>query len=584
MSTFGELGLGDVLTATLDAVGYEAPSPIQAETIPLLLSGRDVLGIAQTGTGKTAAFALPILERADITKRKPQALVIAPTRELAIQVAEAFKRYAAKLPGFHVLPVYGGQSYVLQLSALKRGVHVVVGTPGRLIDHIERGTLDLSELTHLVLDEADEMLRMGFIDDVEKILQKTPESRQTALFSATMPSQIRRIAQTYLKTPAEVTIAAKTTTATTIRQRFWMVAGSSKLDALTRILEAEKFEGILIFVRTKAATVELAERLSARGFEAAPLNGDMDQRMRERVVQRLKSGALDIVIATDVAARGLDVERVSHVINFDIPTDTESYIHRIGRTGRAGRQGDAILFVAPRERHLLRAIERATRQPVQPMMLPSVSDVNEQRVRRFKERIDEVIANADLAVFRELLDGYVAEKDIAPIEVAAALARIVHGDAAFLMEGRDEPPPQERPYETPRPPPAEEMDTYRLEVGRAHGATPTNIVGALANELRMRSQFIGKITMHDEHSFVELPVGMPERVFRKLGEIRIAGQELRAQIVGDHRNGPPARRDDAPARRNDREGPPARRESRDGPPPRREDGPPRRPRPKHRKK
>lgn len=564
MSAFGDLGLGEALTKTLDAVGYEAPSPIQAATIPLILDGRDVLGIAQTGTGKTAAFALPILERVKIAQRKPQALVIAPTRELAIQVAEAFKRYSEKLPGFHVLPVYGGQSYTVQLAALKRGVHVVVGTPGRVIDHIDRGTLDLSALTHMVLDEADEMLRMGFIDDVEKILQKTPDSRQTALFSATMPPQIRRIAQTYLKDPAEVTIAAKTQSATTIRQRFWMVSGSTKLDALTRILEAEPFEGMLIFVRTKAATVELAERLEARGFEAAPLNGDMDQRARERVVARLKQGSLDIVIATDVAARGLDVERVSHVINFDIPTDTESYIHRIGRTGRAGREGDAILFVSPRERHLLRAIERATRHPVTPMMLPTISDVNEQRVRRFKERIDEVMASADLSVFRELLDGYVSERDIAPIEVAAALARIVHGDASFMMEGRDDPPfkPEQRGFRDrgPRDQRGEggergdreprgggsggAMDLFRLEVGSSHGATPTNIVGALANELRMRSQYIGKITIHDEHSLVELPTGMPEKVFRKLAQIRVSGRELGATRIDGRSDSRPA-----PARR-----------------------------------
>lgn len=347
---FADLGLSDAVMQAVTKVGYETPSPIQAATIPALLAGRDVLGQAQTGTGKTAAFALPLLTRTALTQTKPQVLVLAPTRELAIQVAEAFQRYAAAISGFRVLPVYGGQSYGQQLAALKRGVHVVVGTPGRVIDHLERGTLDLSELKTLVLDEADEMLRMGFIEDVEAVLQKLPVSRQVALFSATMPPQIRRIAQTYLHDPIEVTIATKTTTAANIRQRYWWVSGLHKLDALTRILEVETFDAMIIFVRTKAATEELAEKLQARGLAAAAINGDMQQMQRERTIHQLKDGKLDILVATDVAARGLDVERISHVLNYDIPYDVESYVHRIGRTGRAGRSGEAILFVTPREK------------------------------------------------------------------------------------------------------------------------------------------------------------------------------------------------------------------------------------------
>ena len=397
-TTFADLGLPAPLLKALNDVGYETPSPIQAQTIPPLLQGKDVLGQAQTGTGKTAAFALPVLARIDLQNRVPQVLVLAPTRELAIQVAEAFQKYAAHLRDFHVLPIYGGQDYGPQLHALRRGVHVVVGTPGRVIDHMDRGTLKLDALRCLVLDEADEMLRMGFIEDVEKVLKNTPPTRQVALFSATMPAPIRRIAQTYLKSPVEVTIRSKTSTVANTRQRFWMAGGGvSKLDALTRILEAEPFDGMLVFVRTKQETAELAGRLEARGFGAAPLSGDIEQKMRERTVNRLKSGELDIIVATDVAARGLDVERISHVINYDVPTDTESYVHRIGRTGRAGRSGEAILFVTPRERHMLRIIERATRQSIAAMELPSAAAVNEQRMTRLQDRIGEILGNAEIA-------------------------------------------------------------------------------------------------------------------------------------------------------------------------------------------
>ncbi len=430
---FSDLGLPEPLLAALRDVGYETPSPIQAATIPPLLEGRDLLGQAQTGTGKTAAFALPALARLEAAPGKLQVLVLAPTRELAIQVAEAFQKYAHHVPGFQILPIYGGQGYGPQLHALRRGVHVVVGTPGRVIDHLERGTLDLSGLRMLVLDEADEMLRMGFIDDVEAVLKKTPDTRQVALFSATMPAPIKRIAQTYLRAPVEIAIKAQTTTAASIRQRYWMVSGTNKLDALTRIMEAEPFEAMIVFARTKLGTEELAEKLSARGFAAAAINGDVEQKTRERTIQRLKDGDIDVLVATDVAARGLDVERISHVLNYDIPYDTESYVHRIGRTGRAGRSGEAILFVAPRERGMLGAIERATRQKIEPMALPSVDAVNERRVAKFLDRIDGALAGDDLSVFRDLVERYEREKNVPAVEIAAALARLVQGKTPLLL-------------------------------------------------------------------------------------------------------------------------------------------------------
>ncbi|MBN8481619.1 MAG: DEAD/DEAH box helicase, partial [Xanthomonadales bacterium] len=438
-TTFRELALAEPLQRALVDVGYESPSPIQAETIPHLLAGRDVLGQAQTGTGKTAAFALPVLHAIDLARSKPQALVLAPTRELAIQVAEAFQRYATHMPGFHVLPIYGGQAYGPQLAGLRRGVHVVVGTPGRVIDHLERGSLDLSQLTTLVLDEADEMLRMGFIDHVEAVLAKTPPTRRIALFSATMPAPIRRIANAHLRDPVEITIKSKTTTAAKTRQRYWLVSGMHKLDALTRILEAEPFDAMIVFARTKQATEELAERLQARGLAAAAINGDIAQPVRERTIQQLKDGKLDILVATDVAARGLDVERISHVLNYDIPYDTESYVHRIGRTGRAGREGEAILFVTPRERGMLRAIERATRQPIEPMELPSVETVNDRRVTRFKDRISAALAAPDLGVFRTIIEQYEREHDVPAIEIATALARVAHGDTPLLLASAPKP-------------------------------------------------------------------------------------------------------------------------------------------------
>jgi ATP-dependent RNA helicase DeaD len=568
-STFRDLGLSDALLTTLNDVGYETPSPIQSATIPPLLAGRDVLGQAQTGTGKTAAFALPILSRLALEKSKPQALVLAPTRELAIQVAEAFQRYASRLPGFHVLPIYGGQSYGPQLSGLKRGVHVVVGTPGRVIDHLERGSLDLSQLTTLVLDEADEMLRMGFIDDVEAVLKKTPPTRQIALFSATMPAPIKRIAQQHLRNPVEIAIKAKTTTAANIRQRYWYVSGMQKLDALTRILEVEPFEAMLVFMRTKQTTEELAQKLQARGFAAAAINGDVIQAQRERTIQQLKDGQIDILVATDVAARGLDVERISHVLNFDIPTDTEAYVHRIGRTGRAGRSGEAILFVAPREKRMLQAIERATRQPIAEMQLPTVQAVNEQRIVKFKKRIADALAADELGAFRRLIEQFEQETNVPAVEIAAALARLLQGktplllppaeartfDKSFDRQAHDKrtparsferetssgaPPARgaKRPFDADggaprarrdeRPRAAEQgFETFRVEVGSAHGVQPKNLVGAIANEAGIDSKHIGRIDIREDHSLIDLPDTLPVEIFRHLKKVWVSGQQLR---------------------------------------------------------
>jgi ATP-dependent RNA helicase DeaD len=546
-ATFADLGLSDAVLAALADVGYEAPSPIQAQTIPALVTGSDLLGQAETGTGKTAAFALPILTRIDTAQRRTQALVLTPTRELAIQVAEAFQRYAGHIKGFHVLPIYGGQSYQPQLASLRRGAHVVVGTPGRVMDHLKRGTLDLGALATLVLDEADEMLAMGFIDDVEWILEQTPAGRQVALFSATLPPPIRRIAERHQKDPVAITIKGKTGTAANVRQRFWVVSGVHKLDALTRILEAEPFDGMLVFVRTKQSTVELAERLEARGFAAAPLNGDMAQKERERTVARLKNGQLDILVATDVAARGLDVERVDHVVNYDIPYDSESYVHRIGRTGRAGRSGEAILFVTPRERNMLRTIERATRQTLEQMQLPTVTDVNERRVAKFMQRITDALEGKDTLGYRALIEQYEREHNVPAVEVAAALASLLQGKKPLLLEPRHEPPP--RPLEdapprarpTPRGgpdsrPPVKrkrrddggpDMETFRIEVGHAHGVKPGNVIGAIANEAGLEGRYIGRLDIRDDHSFIELPTGMPKEIFQTLKKTRVAGQPLR---------------------------------------------------------
>ncbi len=594
---FADLGLPEPLLRALADVGYESPSPIQAATIPPLMAGRDMIGQAQTGTGKTAAFALPVLARIDPRQSKPQALVLAPTRELAIQVAEAFQKYARHLPRFQVLPIYGGQSYYPQLQALKRGVQVIVGTPGRVIDHLNRGSLDLSELRCLVLDEADEMLRMGFIDDVETVLKKTPANRQVALFSATMPTQIKRIAQTYLRDPVEVAIKSKTSTTTNTRQRYWMVSGVHKLDALTRILEAEPFDAMIVFARTKLGTEELAGKLAARGISAAAINGDIAQAQREKTIQQLKDGRIDVLVATDVAARGLDVDRVSHVLNYDIPYDTESYVHRIGRTGRAGREGQAILFVTPRERGMLRAIERATRQPIEAMELPTIETVNEQRVSKFLERIEEALGSEDLALFRDLVERYEREHNVPAVEIAAALAKLAQGGQPLLLSAppkarheksfdrterteRNERKAPHRPHrqaqESPGFPPSHRaapvhanraehrfeedrpaarpprdpapagpgqpeagtqaevgMETFRIEVGHVHGVKPGNIVGAIANEAELESRYIGRIDIRDDHSLVDLPEGMPRELLEYLKRVRVAGRPLHITRAAD---------------------------------------------------
>ncbi|MFT7688786.1 MAG: ATP-dependent RNA helicase DeaD, partial [Candidatus Azotimanducaceae bacterium] len=433
VTQFSDLNLPENILKALTAVGYETPSPIQAQTIPSLLEGADVLGHAPTGTGKTAAFALPLLSRLDMSNKQVQIMILAPTRELAIQVSEALSKYAAFIKGFNVLPIYGGQPYSGQIHQLKRGVQAVVGTPGRVMDHMRKGTLKLDGLQALVLDEADEMLRMGFIDDVEWILEQTPEKRQIALFSATMPTAIKKIAQRYLNNPVEIKVKTKTATADTIRQRYWLVSHLHKLDALTRILEVEPFDAMLMFVRTKTATVELAEKLKARGYSVAPLNGDIVQKQREQTVEKLKSGALDIIVATDVAARGLDVSRISHVINYDIPYDTETYIHRIGRTGRAGREGDAILFVAPREQRMLKAIERATNKPIDKLELPTTEMVNNKRIAIFKQSITDTVAAGDLDFVQNILAQYEQEHDTPAIEVAAALAKMFLGDKSLIL-------------------------------------------------------------------------------------------------------------------------------------------------------
>jgi ATP-dependent RNA helicase DeaD len=681
ITRFSDLALAAPVLKAIEEVGYESPSPIQAQAIPPLLAGRDLLGVAQTGTGKTAAFALPLLSRLDLALRQPQVLVLAPTRELAIQVAEAMQTYARHLPGFHIVPIYGGQSMEPQLRQLKRGVHVVVGTPGRVQDHLRRGTLALDRLQAVVLDEADEMLRMGFIDDVEDILRRAPAGRQVALFSATMPEPIRRVAQTHLRDPVEVRIKAKTTTVTTIRQRYWQVSGTHKLDALTRILEVEDFNALLIFVRTKVATEELAEKLEARGYACGALNGDMNQAAREKTVERLKSGALDIVVATDVAARGLDVERISHVVNYDIPYDTEAYVHRIGRTGRAGRKGEAILFVAPRERRMLAAIERATKQPITPMQLPSRADIAGRRIEQFKQLISDTLDGQELGYFEELIEGYQAERNIGLAEIAAALAYLAQRERPLLAElpvemaapepvrppsaraadrpRREKParaearkgkqPPGDRPAPSPIGPQAgkardhdkparrDGVDTrressrraagevqprrdrdevraprdrtapprphevrretgestrerrrsapepaaaaaargerretpapraprpdlkdptvrarrperagaqhggdadagqvrYRLEVGSSHGAEARHIVGAIANEAGLDSRYIGRLTIHEGHSTVDLPAGMPQDIFQHLKKVRVRGRPLRLSVLGE---------------------------------------------------
>ncbi|EDL58244.1 DEAD/DEAH box helicase [Gimesia maris] len=583
---FTDLELCQPILDVLVELGYDTPTPIQAQTIPHLLEGRDLVGQAQTGTGKTAAFALPLLSKIDLELRAPQVLVLAPTRELAIQVGESFKEYGSQLKGLQVLPIYGGADFKGQLQPLKRGVHVVVGTPGRVMDHMRRGTLKLDNLRCLVLDEADEMLRMGFIDDVEWILEQTPDNHQTALFSATMPEAIRRIAGNYLKSPQEITVKDKTRTADTIRQRYWLAKGHHKLDALTRILEAEETDGVIIFVRTKSITTELSEKLEARGFLAAPLNGDIPQKQRERTVGRLKAGHVNIVIATDVAARGLDVDRISHVINYDLPGDSEAYVHRIGRTGRAGRTGEAIMFVSPREQRSLSGIERAIKLKIERMELPSINQINKRRTERFKESVTKAMDSPDFEQFQKLLSEFKTESERSEIDIAAALACMFQGKRPlFLKETpqqretshRETPQRQrdssgkpqfqsERRFSrekefknkeftkdkekvfTPRreratsETPEEGMERFRVQVGRSHGVKPGNIVGAIANEANLDSQYIGRIDIFDEYSTVDLPEGMPRDIFRALKNVWVSGQQLRISRLDQTESGAPKRK------------------------------------------
>lgn len=553
-TTFADLGLGDRILKSLKDVGYETPSAIQAQTIPYLLQGRDVMGLAQTGTGKTAAFALPILDQLDTSQKTPQALVLAPTRELALQVCEAFEKYAANLRGVSVLPVYGGQGYGVQLSALRRGVHIVVGTPGRIMDHLEKGTLDLTELRFLVLDEADEMLNMGFAEDVETILADTPSDKQVALFSATMPKQIKVLSQKYLNDPVEIAIERKTRTAENIRQRYLIVSYPQKVDALTRILEVENFEGAIVFVRTKNETETLAEKLRARGYSAAAINGDIVQAQRERTVNQLKDGKLDILVATDVAARGIDVPRISHVFNYDIPTDTEAYVHRIGRTGRAGRSGDAISFITPRERYLLKHIEKATRSTLEQMQLPGVEAINESRLSRFDDQITVALESPQIGFFRDVVSHYIREHDVPEVDVAAALAIALQGDTPLLLE--EEPEPERRPrreYDDrddrrggdrgdrgPRdrgPRTGGNLQAYKIQVGKRHRVEPRQIVGALANEGGLDRRDFGKITIRPDYSIVELPAQLSADQWERLKNTRISGKLI--ELAKDY--GPPNR-------------------------------------------
>ncbi|WP_461515903.1 DEAD/DEAH box helicase [Porticoccus sp.] len=597
---FSSLGIASSVLQAVQELGYEQPSPIQAQSIPILLEGANLLGVAQTGTGKTAAFALPLLSNLDPKQSTPQILVLTPTRELAIQVAEAFQTYARHIKGFHVLPIYGGQDMRGQLRGLQRGAQVIVGTPGRILDHLRRRSLDLSKLRALVLDEADEMLRMGFIDDVETILAETPKSCQRALFSATMPPAIRRVVSKYLGDAREVSIASKTRTVERISQRYLMVQGRHKMDALTRILEVEEFDGMIIFVRTKSATVEVAEKLEARGFSAAALNGDLSQALRERTVNRLKKGDVDIVVATDVAARGLDVERISHVVNFDIPYDNEAYVHRIGRTGRAGREGQAILFVAPKERRLLRSIEHSTGQAISSMDLPTGAQVSSQRVEQFQQRILQQIETEDLDVFRELLEKLAHDRELSMSDIAASLAWQMQQDRPLFPKlahietgdrerssGREKPfreretreprgreareprsrearEPRERSEKRPERPERSsesrkqrdefgefDMVTYRMEVGKNQGVSPGDIVGAIANEADIESRYIGQIKLYDDYSTVDLPDGMPKELFDHLkNKVRVCQHPMRLSRQGDEPGqAAPAGKGKAPSKR-----------------------------------
>ncbi len=567
-TSFNDLALPEELLKVLNEIGYEKPSPIQSASIPVLLNGADIIGQAQTGTGKTAAFALPLLAKIDVNLRKPQALVLAPTRELAIQVAEAINTYSKYMKGFQVVPIYGGQSFPVQLKQLARGPQVIVGTPGRVMDHMRKGKINWDHMHTLVLDEADEMLRMGFLEDVEWVLEQTPEDRQIALFSATMPKEIKRVADRFLDKPQDIRIKTKTATATTIEQSYLTVSHHNKLDALTRILEVEETDAIIIFARTKTATVELADRLSARGYAAAAINGDMQQSAREKTIAQLKNGRLDILVATDVAARGLDVPRISHVINYDITQDVESYIHRIGRTGRAGKEGKAILFVTPREKRMLYTIEKHSGKKIQRIGLPTTDEINDQRVDRFKAKITEKINSGDLAPYLEILENYQLETDQSGIQIAAALASLAHDKAPLLVEDLPSPKEQQRERrersnsgsnygrdsrgsDRERKPhrkgkegesrsgkdfskeaeslsdhPNIEMQRYVIMVGFQAGIKPGNVVGAIANEIDVESKYIGHIKIYDDFSTVDLPGKLPKDSMAHLKKVRVCGKPM----------------------------------------------------------
>lgn len=558
---FSDLALDVRVQQAIGASGYQAPTAIQSQIIPHMLAGRDVLAQSQTGTGKTAAFALPILSRIDLSQRRPQVLVLAPTRELAIQVSSSFETYASFIEDFRIATIYGGQSYEPQLRQLRPGAQVVVGTPGRMIDHIKQGTLDVSKVRCLVLDEADEMLNMGFLEDVEFVLERTPESRQVALFSATLPEPIRKISQRYLHEPAKVTVKKKTMTADSIRQRALFLPPRDKVFALGRLLEAEATDGVIVFTKTKASTVTVAESLCRQGNSAVALNGDMPQSVRERTVEQFKAGRLDILVATDVAARGLDVSRVSHVINFDLPHDVESYIHRVGRTGRAGRAGEAIIFLSNSQRGRLRTIERATKQRIEVVQLPTADEINELRIKRFQDRITEVTASEDLTMFKTLISNYAAQTGKPMEMIAAALAHLGQQGRPFLAKDRPKRPEGGRAdrkrgdhrdsgdgFHAKRDvdrhdrrrkgrksgrtlgPPEEGMERYRIEVGFRDGVKPGNIVGAVANEAGIDGEFIGPIAIHDRHSTIDLPEGMPRGVYRSLKRTWVAGKQLQISI------------------------------------------------------
>ena len=545
--SFAHLSLSDDVQKAIATAGYKVPSPIQAAVIPHLLDGRDLIGQAQTGTGKTAAFALPLLSQIDCKNRNVQVLVLAPTRELAMQVADSFSKYADNVDRFSVAAIYGGQDYEPQLRQLRRGVQVVVGTPGRVIDHIRRGTLDVSAIQCLVLDEADEMLNMGFLDDVEFVLAKTPSETQIALFSATLPDPIRRIAEKYLKNPEMIRIKQKTVTAANVRQRCLFAPPREKIGLLIRLLEAELTDGVIVFAKTKDSTVSLAEKLSKHGYAASALNGDMPQSVRERTVSKLKKGQLDILVATDVAARGLDVSRVSHVINFDPPHDSESYVHRIGRTGRAGRSGEAIILLTRNQRGRLRQIERVTRQPIEIVDPPTIEAINKMRVDRYKEKITETISKRDTTFFRELIEQFTEEMGLPIEDVAAALADMACGGRPLLMK---EPPKQSRRrenFDDDRSnrlkggrgdrdarggkrrfsgPVQDGMARFRVEVGRVDGVKPGNLVGAIANEAGINGEFIGPIQISHGHTTIDLPADMPEDILQTLRKTWVAGKRL----------------------------------------------------------